>query len=100
MDVVHRPIPGRSAETPRKRPRIESRALGHRRHRIGTYIVLRDPFLALADNGIGLLYAPRHGGEWQLAVQVAGEQVDLGGPERMVLAAQPRDEVKREIVPG
>ena len=78
-----------------------SRALDRLEEHLGQKLFIRHQSgLALTDEGIGLLDAPGHGGKRQLAVQVAGEEVDLGGPERVVVAAQPCDEVKCKIVPG
>ena len=80
VHVVDRPVAGRRLEAARERPPGQAGPLGHRGHRVRGRVVVRDPGQAVADHRVVGPDAPRHRGERQLPVLVAGEQVDLGGP--------------------
>ena len=73
---------------------------GHLRHRVRRGVVLRDPELGGRHRRVVVLRRPHPRGEGQLAVAAVAEQEELRRAPRLVLAAEPRDEVEREVGPG
>src|SRR5262249_44107369 len=100
LDVVKRRHSGCLAEAAYERPFGKPRDFDHRGHRRGCAIVVRRPFLAAGNDGIGRLVETGSGGERPLTGVMPVENEDPSHLHGLAVTHKTGNEIKREVLPA